>query len=180
MRALHILAGTLAGTLVLAGCSEPAGTPAAAGTPSMSMEAMAGHPPTTGGFSVQLLSRSSFPDDIDAQFRIKQGGGTNVVNVNGPSELVAIKLTVQPGGSLGWHTHHGPALVTVAAGELSIINARDCITRPYAAGNAFVDPGQGNVHIGFNASATETVAYVTYLDVPAGQGPTIPAADPGC
>lgn len=180
MRAPHILAAPLAAALVLSACSEPSGTPsAAAGTPAMSMEAMS-HPATTGGFTVQTLSRSSFPDDIDAQFRIKQGGATNVVNVDGPSDMLAIKLTVQPGGSIGWHTHHGPALVTVAAGTLSIINARDCITRPYAAGQGLVDPGQGNVHIGFNAGTTETVAYVTYLDVPAGQGPTIPAADPGC
>ena len=54
------------------------------------------------------------------------------------------------------------------------------MTRRYGAGNAFVDPGQGNVHIGFNNSSSETVVYATFLGVPAGQAPTIPARNPGC
>ncbi len=54
------------------------------------------------------------------------------------------------------------------------MNASDCVPRVYEAGEAFVDPGQGNVHVGFNASAGETVVYATFLGVPAGSGPTIP------
>jgi hypothetical protein len=68
----------------------------------------------------------------------------------------------------------------VASGELTVIHETDCVTRRYAAGSALVDLGQRNVHIGFNDSMVETVLYVTFLDVPSGQGPTIAAPDPGC
>jgi hypothetical protein len=132
-----------------------------------------------GGTAVQVLGRAAFPDDINAMFRIKYGKATAVVNVDGPSDVMVARITVQPGGSFGWHTHHGPVIVTVASGALSIINASDCVHRTYLANNAFIDPGQGNVHVGFNDSAAETVVYATFLDVPAGQGPTIPA-DPAC
>lgn len=162
---------------IAAACSDPAPTStdqAAVGTVSMD------HAPAAGGFSVQVLSRSSFPDAIDADFRIKQDAGTHVVHVDGPSDVVVAKVTIQPGGSLGWHTHPGPAIASVASGELTIINAKDCVTRQYPSGKAFVDPGQGNVHIGYNASGAETIVYVTFLDVPAGQSPTIVAQEPSC
>jgi hypothetical protein len=68
----------------------------------------------------------------------------------------------------------------VASGVLTIINKSDCKTRRYAAQQAFVDPGQGNIHIGFNASEVETIVYVTFLGVPAGQSPTIAAEEPEC
>jgi hypothetical protein len=134
-----------------------------------------------GGFTIDPLARSSFTDMIDAMIRIKLDGlSTNVVNVDDPSDVLFVKLTFQPGGSVGWHTHPGPAYVAVQQGTIGIINASDCVLRHYPAGRAFIDPGQGNVHVGFNAVAGETVAYVMFLDVPAGQGPTIPASDPGC
>jgi quercetin dioxygenase-like cupin family protein len=176
MRASVLAAASLLAILGLAACKESAPTPTgapAAGAATVSMD----HGPAAGGFSVQVLSRSSFPDAIDATFRIKQGS-TNVVHVDGPSDVVVAKVTIQPGGSLGWHTHPGPAIASVAAGQLTIINATDCVTRQYAAGNAFVDPGQGNIHIGYNETAVETIVYVTFLDVPSGQSPTIAAQEP--
>jgi hypothetical protein len=177
----------------MAACKDAAPTSAAAGTVALDSTGMSmNHGPAATGFTVQVLSRSSFPDDIDATFRIKGGkkekpnatrkngkwepqGRTQVVHVDDPSEVVVALVTIQPGGSLGWHTHPGPAIVSVASGELTIINARDCKTRRYGATQALIDPGQGNIHIGFNASAVETVVYVTFLDVPPGQSPTIAA-----
>jgi len=136
--------------------------------------------PATGGVAVQVLSRSRFVDDIDATFRIKLEHATDVVHVDDPSDIVTARITVQPGGSFGWHTHHGPVMVSLASGELTIVHADDCSSQRYTAGQAFVDAGQGHVHVGFNAASTETVIYATFLDVPAGQGPTIPAQGPSC
>lgn len=129
-----------------------------------------------------LAPHSTFPDNIQAQFRIKlDNGGTNVINVKDPDHVLVARLTAAPGASVGWHTHPGPAIVVVAAGALTIINASDCVERVYEAGQAFIDPGRGNVHVGFNASGTdETVVYVTFFEVPVGSSPTIPADDPGC
>lgn len=136
---------------------------------------------TPGGFTVEPLVRAGFLDDITTMVKIKLDGlSTNVVNVPDPSDAIFAKLTFDEGGSVGWHTHPGPALVAVQSGTIGIINANDCVLRHYPAGTAFIDPGQGNVHVGFNAAAGQTVAYVVFLDVPPGQGPTIPAPAPNC
>jgi len=167
----RFLAVLLPVSLGLAACSED--------TPPLATMAMV-HSSQAHDFTVEPISRSGFPDNIDATFRIKLSTATNVVHVTELSDVVVAKVTILPGGSLGWHTHHGPAIASVASGELSIINATDCVKRGYPAGKAFVDPGQGNVHIGFNEGTTAAVVFVTFLDVPAGQGATIPAQDPGC
>ena len=136
--------------------------------------------PATGGVAVQVLSRTRFVDDIDATFRIKLEHATNVVHVSDPSDIVTARITVQPGGSFGWHTHHGPVMVSLTSGELTIVHADDCSLQRYTAGEAFVDAGQGHVHVGYNEASTETVIYATFLGVPAGQGPTIPVHGPTC
>lgn len=185
MRGSQMIAMALTAGVAIAACSDraPTITDAAARSahdhPGMNA-AVSGDPSVPGGFSVQALARGDFPDDIDVQFKIKLNHATNVVQVAGPSDALVARITFAPGGSVGWHTHHGPVIVTVASGALSIINASDCVRRIYGAGKAFVDPGQGNVHVGFNETAGETVIYATFLDVPAGQSATIPADDPGC
>ena len=90
------------------------------------------------------------------------------------------RVTIQPGGALPWHTHPGPAIASVASGGLTLVDGEGCLVRAYPAGTAFVDPGRGHVHTAYNATNVETVVYVTYLDVPAGQSPLVPAPDPGC
>jgi hypothetical protein len=191
MRGSQMMAAALIAGVVGAGCSDRAptvaGVAAAAvhGHPGMNA-VVSGDPSVPGGFSVQALARGDFPDDINVMFRIKldratRGNhATSVVHVGDPSDALVARITFQPGGSVGWHTHHGPVIVTVASGALSIINASDCVRRVYAANKAFVDPGQGNVHVGFNETAGETVIYATFLDVPTGQPATIPADNPGC
>lgn len=175
---------SLAGTITV-GCAEDAPTTAEAALASAHNHpgmdaAVSGDPTIPGGFSVQPLARGGFPDQIDATFRVKLDRATNVVHVQDPSDVLVAKITFEPGGSIGWHTHPGPAIATVASGALTIVNANGCLRRVYQAGQAFVDPGQGNVHIGYNDTAGETIVYVTYLDVPVGGPATTPAADPGC
>ena len=55
-----------------------------------------------------------------------------------------------------------------------------CTPRTYTAGQAFVDSGQGHVHIARNLSETENVElWATYFDVPAGGGMRLDTPDPG-
>ena len=185
MRGSWIMAVACTAGVIVAACSDRKPTitgvagAAAHDHPGVNA-AVSGNIAVPGGFAVQALARGDFPDEVDVKFKIKLNGATNVAHVQEPSDALVAKITFQPGGSVGWHTHHGPVIVTVASGALSIINARDCVRRVYAAGKAFVDPGQGNVHVGFNETAGETVIYATFLDVPRGQPATIPADDPGC
>ena len=192
MRSARVIAVTLVMWIATAGCNDQAptaeGTAVAQGMggsstwhdhPGAGLMA-AGDPGTAGGFTVEPFARGSFPDGIDVTFKVKLDAGTTVARVAEPSDALVARLTFQPGGSVGWHTHHGPVIVTIASGALSVVNASDCIHRVYTAGQAFIDPGQGNVHVGYNETSGETVVFATFLDVPAGQPATIPAPDPGC
>jgi quercetin dioxygenase-like cupin family protein len=117
-----------------------------------------------------LTPRSLFTDDVRGQFRIKlEGHGTNVANMHDPSRTVVVRITIQPGAQFPWHTHPGPVIVNIAQGELIYVEG-DCIERPYPAGTAFVDPGQGHVHTAFNRTGGVTVLYATFFEVP-DQGP---------
>lgn len=136
--------------------------------------------PAPNGFVSTVLARGSFTDEIDATFRLKLHHATNVVHVDDPTQMVMAKITIAPRGALPWHTHPGPALVTVAAGEITIVDGEGCEVHRYPAGTSFMDAGQGHVHTGFNATTVETTVYVTYLDVPVGQSPLVPVSNPGC
>lgn len=130
------------------------------------------HVDTAKGFSAQVIAGpATFTDDVSAKFRVKyERGGTTVANIpRDASNVVVAKVSWEPGGSSGWHTHPGPVIVTVTEGKVDVTNANDCVTRQYKAGDAFLDPGQGNVHIARNASSTNAAAaYAVFLDVPPG------------
>ena len=131
------------------------------------------------GFGVELLAgHATFSDDVAATFRMKYDEGDNGAIVSNlprdASNVLVAKVTWQPEGTSGWHTHPGPAIVNVVEGELEVVNERDCVVRTYGAGEAFVDPGQGNVHIASNPNTTDlAVAYATFLGVPDGQSATV-------
>jgi quercetin dioxygenase-like cupin family protein len=131
--------------------------------------------------AVPLASPATFPDDVSAKFTLKYDRGrTTVANLpHGASNVLVAEVTWQPGGTSGWHTHPGPVIVVIAEGSIEVTNARDCVPRTYGSGEAFVDPGQGNVHVATNPNAAPAVAYATFFGVPAGQPATkwVPPAD---
>jgi len=130
--------------------------------------------------AVEILTpRAAFTDDVQLQVRNKlDGQASRVMNLSDPSRVVTARITAQPGARFPWHTHPGPVMVTVADGELTYVQATDCVPREYAAGTIFVDPGQGNVHTAFNSSGRVTVLYATFYDVPAAGPLTIPVDGP--
>jgi quercetin dioxygenase-like cupin family protein len=138
------------------------------------------------GFEVEPLARGAFTDHVAAKFRLRyeapgQPRGTIVRNLHDAGEVVVAKVTFEPGGTSGWHTHPGPAIVNVIEGDLDVTNASDCVTRDYEAGDAWLDPGQGNVHNATNPSAKKrTVAYVTFFGVPEGEPATQHVAPVDC
>ena len=116
----------------------------------------------TGHPEVETLARGAFPDQVDAQFKLRLAGteARHVVHVPDGSDVVVLKITFRPGEThdrIPWHTHPGPAIVAVAAGELTITNASDCVPRAYAKGKAFLDPGGTNVHRADNLGTEDAV-----------------------
>ncbi len=69
--------------------------------------------------------------------------------VKGDSDVYVIQNTFPPGAHSGWHTHPGPSLITVTAGELTVYEAADptCTAHVYKAGESFTDIGCGDVHL---------------------------------
>ncbi len=86
------------------------------------------------------------------------------LRVRHPADVVFARVTLQPGGSTGWHTHPGPLLAVVESGTLTHYDRR-CHTRTYTAGQAFKETQR--VHMGANKTSAPVVLDVTYL-VPGG------------
>ncbi len=131
-----------------------------------------------------ILARASFADQTDIKFKIK-GQGQEVINVNNAGDTVMQKIVILPGGHTGWHSHPGPVVVLIGSGEMSFYDSEDptCTARTYSAGQAFVDSGQGHVHIARNEGSVPLELYVTYFDVtpgvPAPAAFRIDAPNPG-
>ncbi len=131
-----------------------------------------------GGTTV--FARASFADPTDIKFKIK-GQGQEVIQVNNAQETVVQRIEILPGGHTGWHSHPGPVVVLIASGQLSFYDGDDpsCTARTYSAGEAFIDSGQGHVHIARNEGSENLVLWATYFDVPPGGAFRIDAPDPG-
>jgi quercetin dioxygenase-like cupin family protein len=137
--------------------------------------------PPSGIVSATVVARAGFVDPVDIKFKI-QGQGQEVIQVKDAKDTVMQQIVIGPGGSTGWHSHPGPVVVLVKAGELTLYSGDDptCTGRTYSAGQAFIDSGQGHVHIGRNQSLSQNAElWVTYFDVPPGGPFRIDAAAPG-
>ena len=142
----------------------------------------AGTPPF-GIVSAPIVARGDFPDRVDVKFKFDpaHGSGLQVANARRAGEVVVQQIVIQDGGHTGWHSHPGPVVVVVKSGALTYVPADDtsCEGRTYEAGEAFVDPGQGHVHIARNLSGEDLELWATYFDVPPGGAVRVDADDPG-
>jgi quercetin dioxygenase-like cupin family protein len=128
-----------------------------------------------------ILARGSFAEATDIKIKSTLGGEFRVMNVKDSAQVIVQNVTIEPGAQTGWHSHHGPVVVVVASGTMTLYQADDptCAPETYETGEAFVDPGQGNVHNARNEGAVGVSLYATYFDVPVGAGPAIAASNPG-
>ena len=134
------------------------------------------------GFSAEVLApHAPFADEVSVEFQVSyEAGGEEVVTLDDASTVIVAKVTWEPGGTSGWHTHPGPVIVNIVQGELEIVHEGDPTTHTYTAGEAFLDTGEHN-EVARNPSETEsTVIYATALGVPAGGPATEGVKPPGC
>ncbi|HSI81688.1 MAG TPA: hypothetical protein VK919_13655 [Solirubrobacterales bacterium] len=139
--------------------------------------------PPSGVKSAAVMARGDFPDRVDLKlkFRPAHGNGLRVAQARRAGEVVFQQIVIEPGGHTGWHSHPGPVVVVVKSGALTYVPAEDrsCQGRTYVAGEAFVDPGQGHVHIARNLSGEDLELWATYFDVPPGGAFRLDRPDPG-
>ncbi|MDT0268815.1 cupin domain-containing protein [Streptomyces sp. DSM 44915] len=101
------------------------------------------------------------------------------IAVEGPTDVVQRLITIPPGGSTGWHYHHGPLLGVVESGILTR-TLDDCTVEVSGPGDALVEAhGADHVHVGRNLGTEPVVLYATYL-VPHGAPLSVDAENPGC
>jgi quercetin dioxygenase-like cupin family protein len=95
------------------------------------------------------------------------------------TDVVVRTITIQPGGTTGWHYHLGKLIAVVQSGTLTRTMA-DCSVETSTAGQSFVEPdGARHVHVGRNLGTVPVILYVTYI-LPEGAPLSVDAPDPGC
>lgn len=119
--------------------------------------AVAGATPSFGSVSV-VLARGLVTEDTKINTKAIK------LKTSAPYEIVTQTVTIQPGGTSGWHGHPGPVFVAVKTGTVTVYDA-SCVPRRYSAGQGFVEGTEPAVVR--NEGATVSESYATLL-VPSG------------
>jgi quercetin dioxygenase-like cupin family protein len=101
------------------------------------------------------------------------------IQTKGESDVHVVELTIQPGATVGWHSHLGPSFIMVKSGTTTFYEGHDPTCRPQVipAGSSLFEPG-GDVHINRNEGSEPLVLVVIQL-LPAGAPRLIPEPSPG-
>lgn len=139
----------------------------AAGTVS-SLVALAEPPSGMSNPAPQIIARGSYPPfkvdsdkhafPLDFRAHAKQ-----------PLDIVVRQHNYDVDAKTGWHSHPGPAFITVMEGELTFYDYDDpsCTPTIVKAGEGYADSGHG--HIGINSGETPAVD-ITVIIAPADPG----------
>jgi quercetin dioxygenase-like cupin family protein len=122
---------------------------------------------------------------IDARTKLL-GQGTALENAKirsvAETDVVVARNAFDPGGSSGWHSHPGVAVIVVRAGEITIstepIGGGRCTTHTYEAGQTFLER-PANTQNGVNNGHVKTIVVATFFRVPHGGSARIEQPDPG-
>lgn len=95
-------------------------------------------------------------------------------------DYVTREITIQPGGSTGWHFHDGRVYGLIKEGTLTRSLSNCEVDGVFPAGSAVAEgTGPDHVHIGRNLGPVPLVMWITYVDQ-AGSPLSEDAPDPGC
>jgi len=132
---------------------------------------------TPSGVSVVPLAPVAQVDQIKAKAKI--GDWEAKIETKGVSDLHFVQVTIQPGGTLGWHSHPGLSFVIVKSGTATFYDGDDpsCTPHVIQAGSSAFEPA-GHVHIVRNEGSVPLVNVVMQL-VPTGAPRLISEPSPG-
>ena len=85
------------------------------------------------------------------------------LQTKGDVKVAFQRITIGPGGTLGWHSHPGPTVVTVSQGTLSFYHAEHCTQEiEFATGQSFSNlPSE--IHLARNEGAGDVVLFAVYF-----------------
>ncbi|HWH33947.1 MAG TPA: hypothetical protein VNT56_01350 [Acidimicrobiales bacterium] len=127
--------------------------------------AVGGATPGSGSSST-LIGRAPVSEEVDINT------GAIKLKTKEPFDVITQTVTIQPGGTSGWHGHPGPVFVVVKTGAVTVYD-QSCTTRRYSAGQGFVEGPDPAVVRNEGSEVSESVAT---LLVPQGQPARIDAA----
>lgn len=141
----------------------------------------------TAGLAGTVTAISIAPSGATAPSELAQtplARGTNASHGTIPlqfgADVAMAQVTVQEGGSSGWHSHPGGAIIIVKQGTLTVYRAlgSQCRAETYRAGQAFIErPGEVDQVV--NTGSEPFVLYVTFPRVPQGENARTDHANPG-
>jgi quercetin dioxygenase-like cupin family protein len=96
------------------------------------------------------------------------------------TDVAMAQITVDPGGSSGWHSHPGGAIIVVKTGTLTLYRSigGQCEIHPYSEGHMFIER-PGEVDDVVNTGTIPYVLFVTFPRVPQGESARTDEPDPG-
>ena len=105
---------------------------------------------------VAHVTGARLPDDV------KVNADGVKFQTKAPTEASVLTLTVDPGGTTGWHSHPGLAIISVAKGTGTLYKV-DCSSQEYGAGQAFVEAGDDKPTLFRNEASTPAVLTVSFI-----------------
>jgi quercetin dioxygenase-like cupin family protein len=132
--------------------------------------------------AMTIGSGGATPPSGLTNFTLARGSNTTdgTIPLKAGSDVAIAQITVSPGGSSGWHSHPGGAIVVVQQGSLTVYRSvgSQCQTTTYTAGQAFVErPGEVNDVL--NTGTVPYALFVTFPRVPQGESARTDEPDPG-
>src|ERR1700736_5002491 len=95
-------------------------------------------------------------------------------------EIVVARIAIKPGGTSGWHSHPGGAIVVVQTGQVTTYKSKGdsgCTINTFTAGQSFVEQ-PGDPLDAKTTGWTKTINSVTFPGVPLGpEGTTLQRTD---
>jgi quercetin dioxygenase-like cupin family protein len=120
-------------------------------------------PPT--GFTTNLLARGTV-GDLHAKH-----DGIRVSSRPGAADVAVATVTIDPGGSSGWHHHPGIVLVVVRSGTITFYD-QNCRADVHHAGETFIESSD-SPGLAKNTGTEAAVVEATFI-VPASTPPAPP------
>jgi len=129
---------------------------------------------------VVAMGLSLAPSPADATPSSGVSGTTIFQKTVDGKDYILRRITIQPGGTTGWHYHDGTIYGLIVQGTLTHSNSTCATDGIYKAGSKIVEAGGADhVHIGRNLGSRPVVIEALFVD-PAGSPLAEDAPNPGC
>jgi quercetin dioxygenase-like cupin family protein len=107
------------------------------------------------GATTTLITRATL-GKFEDEYR-----GIKVKSERRSADIAIVRVTIEPGGSTGWHHHPGVGLASVASGAVTFYD-EECDKTVYEVGEGFLESHDEPMLVR-NEGNVEAVFYVTFI-----------------